>query len=308
MQIEGRNIYDLEENVDYRTLKKSIEDKTGIRILQCKDMIFEKLSNTEKVATIDCTQSREDCRVTMEELKNGWKPAWEKESIKIIKDKSLETETKEQNKINENKIIINFGNIVSELETRNLKLCLRKNKVGMFIIDSENNMYNIEMYRSGSYLDQLIKDGIIVEFNYIEASLSKNIGEWEKEIWDVEKIKDFIQRQKINYQKQNIEDTKEESDIIDSEEICKTYFEFDNKIINGWKVIECDNTYEVYTYTSCKALGNWQLFLTFDDKETMLRYFRNQVNKTNDKLENEWCKTEHEWFVNTYDILNKKIA
>lgn len=82
MQIEGRNIYDLEENVDYKTLSKSIFNKTGIQILKCKDMIFEKLSNTEKVATIDCTQYRNgDCRVTMKELINGWKPAWENDKL-----------------------------------------------------------------------------------------------------------------------------------------------------------------------------------------------------------------------------------
>lgn len=78
MEIEGKQVQGLAENVDYRTLKKSIEDKTGIRILQCQSMIFEKLSNTEKVATIDCTRSREgDCRVRIEELIRGWKPAWE---------------------------------------------------------------------------------------------------------------------------------------------------------------------------------------------------------------------------------------
>jgi len=77
MQIEGKNVYDLSIDVDYRTLSKEIEDKTGIRILKCKDMIFEKLSDTEKVATIDCTQYRNgDCRVTLKELKNGWQPAW----------------------------------------------------------------------------------------------------------------------------------------------------------------------------------------------------------------------------------------
>lgn len=92
-------------------------------------------------------------------------------------------------------IIINFGNIVEELETRGLKLCFRKNKVGTFIIDNKNNMYNIETYRAGSYLDQLIKDEITVEFNYIDASLSKNIGDWEKEIWNVLEVKDFIKRQ-----------------------------------------------------------------------------------------------------------------
>lgn len=96
----------------------------------------------------------------------------------------------------ENKIIINFNNIVSELETKGLKLCKVKDR-SWFVVDSQNNMYHIELYRSGSYLDQLIKDGITVEFNYVDASLSKNIGEWEKEIWGVSEVKDFIKRQKI---------------------------------------------------------------------------------------------------------------
>jgi hypothetical protein len=78
MEIEGKTIYDLAENVDYKTLRKSIENKTGITILKYKEMIFEKLSNTEKVATIDATQTRNDCRVTIKELINGWQPAWNK--------------------------------------------------------------------------------------------------------------------------------------------------------------------------------------------------------------------------------------
>lgn len=78
MEIEGKQVQGLAENVDYKTLSKSIENKTGIIILKCKNMIFEKLSNTEKVATIDCTQSRNgDCRVRVEELIKGWKPSWE---------------------------------------------------------------------------------------------------------------------------------------------------------------------------------------------------------------------------------------
>jgi hypothetical protein len=100
-----------------------------------------------------------------------------------------------------------------------------------------------------------------------------------------------------------------ETNKINDNKLCETYFEFDNKIINGWKVIENNNnTYEVYSYTSCKKLGNWQLFLTFDDKETMLRYFRNQISNTIEKLDNDWCRIEHEWFKNTYEELNKKIA
>jgi hypothetical protein len=187
MEIEGKPVQGLAENVDYKTLSKSIENKTGIIILKCKNMIFEKLSNTEKIATIDVTQSKEgDCRVTVKELANGWKPAWENQ------EEISDNKSNEQDKIN--------------------------NK------------------------------------------------------------------------------------------LCETYFEVDNEIINGWKVIEYNNSYDVYTYTSCKKLGNWQLFLTFDDRDRMLRYFNNQIKNTSENLKNDWCKTEHEWFINTYEILNKKTA
>lgn len=76
LEIEGVEIQNIEENVDYKTLKKSIEDRTGIIILKYKDMIFERLSNTEKIATIDATQYREgkDCRVTISDRIEGWKP------------------------------------------------------------------------------------------------------------------------------------------------------------------------------------------------------------------------------------------
>lgn len=60
--------------VDLRTL---IKIKTGIDILKRKDMIFEKLSDFEKIATIDATQIREDCRVTMAERKAGWQPCFD---------------------------------------------------------------------------------------------------------------------------------------------------------------------------------------------------------------------------------------
>lgn len=100
MEIEGKQVQGLAKNVDYRTLSKSIENKTGITILKCKDMIFEKLSATEKVATIDCTQSRNgDCRVTMKELLNGWKLAWEKQNIEEIKEESNITISNEATKL-----------------------------------------------------------------------------------------------------------------------------------------------------------------------------------------------------------------
>ena len=50
-------------------------------------------------------------------------------------------------------------------------------------------------YRVGSYLDKLIKDGVVVEFNLVDNAKSKNIGDWEKEIWGVSEVKAFIKRQ-----------------------------------------------------------------------------------------------------------------
>ena len=94
-----------------------------------------------------------------------------------------------------NKITINFGDIISELESKQFKLCFIKDR-GLFIED-RNNIYQMETYRTGSYLDRLIKDRIVVEFNKLDISISQNINDWEKEIWDVTEIKSFIKRQRI---------------------------------------------------------------------------------------------------------------
>ena len=79
MLMDNKEVEDLPSEVDYKTLKEAIRLKTGVEILKRKDMIFERLSDFEKVATIDATQYRgegKDCRVTIEDRKNGWKPCW----------------------------------------------------------------------------------------------------------------------------------------------------------------------------------------------------------------------------------------
>ena len=61
----------------YVDLRALIRIKTGIDILKRKDMIFERLSDFEKIATIDNTQVREDCRVTIKERIAGWQPCFD---------------------------------------------------------------------------------------------------------------------------------------------------------------------------------------------------------------------------------------
>ncbi|MGD6876821.1 hypothetical protein [Bacillus infantis] len=94
------------------------------------------------------------------------------------------------------KIIVDFKNLVSELNTKQIKLCFLRNR-GLFIEDGQNNLYQMETYRVGSYLDRLIQDGIKVEFHKVEKALSMNIGDWEKKIWDISEVKDFMKSQRL---------------------------------------------------------------------------------------------------------------
>lgn len=54
-----------------------IRRMTGIEILKHKNMIFEG-SGRKRYALIDNTQTRNDCRVTLQERINGWKPCFDK--------------------------------------------------------------------------------------------------------------------------------------------------------------------------------------------------------------------------------------
>lgn len=76
MLINNKEVDGIASDVDYKTLSQSIKQITGIEILKRKDMIFERLSDFEKFATLDATQPRNDCRVTAAERKNGWNPCW----------------------------------------------------------------------------------------------------------------------------------------------------------------------------------------------------------------------------------------
>lgn len=79
LEIGGYTVEDLPEYVGYNELRNAIKLATGIEILRRKDMIFEKLSDFERIATIDNTQYRgegKDCRVRLVERQNGWKPRW----------------------------------------------------------------------------------------------------------------------------------------------------------------------------------------------------------------------------------------
>lgn len=95
-------------------------------------------------------------------------------------------------------IIIDFGDIVSELKNKELVLCNRKTSVGLFLLDKQNNLYMIENYYLGSYLDKLIKNKTVVEFKQLDASIRGNIEDWELENRDSNWLEDFIKRQHLD--------------------------------------------------------------------------------------------------------------
>lgn len=83
----------------------------------------------------------------------------------------------------EDKIILNFGNIVNELTEKKLKFgFIKTNMKIMCVIDNVNNIYSIEDYYLGSYLDKLIKNRNTVTFKRLE---NKIIEEWQIEIFDI---------------------------------------------------------------------------------------------------------------------------
>ena len=74
-----------------------------------------------------------------------------------------------------------------------MQLCFIENR-GLFIEDKNKNLYQIELYRQGSYLNKLIKDGIVVTFDKVEAEISQKISDRDKEIWSVSEVESFIKR------------------------------------------------------------------------------------------------------------------
>lgn len=78
--VNGKDItenFRLPYDFNYKGLITFVRKETGICLLKRKEMIFEQLSDFEKIATLDTTQERIDCRVTIAERKAGWQPCFD---------------------------------------------------------------------------------------------------------------------------------------------------------------------------------------------------------------------------------------
>lgn len=84
MILGGNQLSGLPRDVDYNTLRAAIRARTGVAILEHKDMKFQQ-KHGKKYAYIDATQPRDDCRVTLEEMEKGWQPLFDTSSLSITK-------------------------------------------------------------------------------------------------------------------------------------------------------------------------------------------------------------------------------
>lgn len=94
-----------------------------------------------------------------------------------------------------NTIVVNFKNIVSEMKSKELKLFFFRN--GHFVEDAQGNIYAIEIYYHGSYLDKLITDGNIIQFNHVDASVVHTVKDYEKQVWEASEVEAFIERHSL---------------------------------------------------------------------------------------------------------------
>lgn len=85
LTVNAMPVKGLPEYVDYNTLRNAIKEKTGIEILNKKDMLFQQ-NGRKSYAYFDATQERKDGRVTLDEMKQGWRPKFDAVSITVYKD------------------------------------------------------------------------------------------------------------------------------------------------------------------------------------------------------------------------------
>lgn len=94
-----------------------------------------------------------------------------------------------------NVLTINFGNILSELENKQLKLCVLWSRdlssCNNCIEDSSGQIYLPEAHYLDFCLDKAIGESQIIKFNPISDDI--NVMSHQKIVWDIEKIRNFIE-------------------------------------------------------------------------------------------------------------------
>lgn len=91
---------------------------------------------------------------------------------------------------------VDFGNILEDMSQNGLKLFLCYER-SWFLEDKAGEYYQIEPYYYHSYLDKLIKNKLIVNFEPLSREQVEYVKGLEKEIWTVETMRAFMERQEL---------------------------------------------------------------------------------------------------------------
>lgn len=109
-------------------------------------------------------------------------------------------EVLEKEFIKETDMVVDFKNLLPEMENKNFRLCIVHSDLhpwGLCLEDNQSNLYQMETYFDKSYLHRLIEDGVVVKFERVKVSLNKSIGDWEKNYMDVSAVRDFIRKRGV---------------------------------------------------------------------------------------------------------------
>lgn len=109
-------------------------------------------------------------------------------------------EVLERDLIKETDIVIDFKKITSEMNNKDIKLCIVRSDLhpwGLSLEDNLKNLYRIESFYDQSYLERLIKNGAVVKFEKVDEVLNKSISDWEKNYMDVRDVQDFLLKNKL---------------------------------------------------------------------------------------------------------------
>lgn len=91
-------------------------------------------------------------------------------------------------------IIINFGDLVNEMKTKDFSVCFIEHARNIFV-EHHNFIYAMEARNDlRHYLDFLIINGKVAKFLLIAKS--SDIPDYRKEVWNSEEVLNFIERQR----------------------------------------------------------------------------------------------------------------
>lgn len=158
---------------------------------------------------IDRMKAWQEIDVKYKDINNTF--AAEQEIIEVL----------EQELIKETDIMIDFKKIISELNSKDVHLCSVISKIhdwGLCLEDNEKDLYQMERYYFHSYPNHLIENGAVVKFELVDASISKDVADWERNVWKISDVENFLKRygleQKSSLDEQINETAKNEEWIV----------------------------------------------------------------------------------------------